>query len=682
MTLRGELFRPECKNKMKNTKPISSKSVRSFGIGFGVFFAMAIFVLVALSGYFVASQVLTSEKEHWRIDLERRLDFQEQELVHLKDTALLFSKNSYITNGIVDVAGRGSYLPRELENMTNARELSHVGVVDFSGKPIALSPDFPQAKIDNDLLRYVIETGRERLWCDADGGQIFGAVPINYYNTPQGALIVVSKIVGTNFAAQSEHLNSGELSVMCGDRTIMKEGGSTGGRRIISLAVEADKNRHPLSHMLGLKLQGDVVMFAVLRPSFYLVLRLSILGLAFMIIGGYIARFFERELISARDGAMEASRARSQFLANMSHEIRTPLNGVIGNINLLLEEHLTPDQRALANDAKLSGHNLLELLNEILDFSKIDAGFMRLEKSNIELRKLVHIVEHTYLGAIHEKGLSISVAIEDGVPGEFVGDSLRIRQILNNFVSNAMKFTSSGSIKLDVRFNRETKSLIFSVVDTGIGILNEQLQKLFTPFSQAEDSTTRRFGGTGLGLSICRQLAHLMGGEVYADSEVGVGSAFFLKIPYEETSGDGGSWHTDSADSPPFAIAPLRVLVVEDNPVNASLLKKILSKYGHAIDVAANGADGVEAALSKKFDLILMDCQMPIMDGYDAARKIVKALGAQRPLIVALTANSFKEDREKCLEAGMDDFITKPVAREALEKIMRSVSDRSLKRES
>ena len=661
---------------MAEFTPKKAKNGRNLGIGFGVFFAFAIFGLVALTGYFVASDVLVSEKEHWRMDLERRLDFQEQRLIHFKDTAILFANNSYVTNGIIDVAGRGSYLPRELENMTKSKEIDYVGVVDFSGKPIAYSLDFPQSKVDKDLLRYVIETGRERLWCDPDGQQIFGAAPINYYNTPQGALLVVSKISTMQQGLSSDQPKSGLSTVLCGDRVLSRSGDMAGDRYMIDLTAAADPLRHSNAHMMDLKLRGSIALVEVFKPAFYLVLRLTVLGLAFMFVGGFIARSIERELIVARDGALEASKARSQFLANMSHEIRTPLNGVTGNINLLLEESLTQDQRALATDAKLSSQNLLELLNEILDFSKIDAGHMRLETAPVDLRRLMHTVERTYRGAMHEKGLSYGLIIDDEVPEMFMGDALRIRQILNNFFSNSVKFTNAGYINLRVGFDAVEKSLNFSISDSGIGIPQDRLDDLFTPFTQAEESTTRRFGGTGLGLSICRELAQLMSGNVAVVSEVGVGSVFKLKIPFVEASDQSEAWETAKLKVAMGTIEPMRVLVVEDNAVNASLMTRILSKYGHTVTVAGNGAQAVDLVLSETFDLILMDCQMPVMDGYEATTRIIAALGDRRPPIVALTANSFKEDRDKCFEVGMDDFLTKPVSRDALERIMRPVKKR------
>jgi CheY-like chemotaxis protein len=363
----------------------------------------------------------------------------------------------------------------------------------------------------------------------------------------------------------------------------------------------------------------------------------------------------------------------------MSHEIRTPLNGVLGNVNLLLEENLPSNQKALAQDAKLSGQNLLELLNDILDFSKIDAGFMKLEVTPVNVRNLSETVERSYHRALTEKGLTCEVKIDDRVPVMIMGDALRLRQVMNNLFSNAIKFTASGSVNLSVSLDSAGESIRFSVKDSGIGIPADKVGSLFSPFTQAESSTTRRFGGTGLGLSICRELAHLMGGEVEVESQIGKGSEFTLRVPLvvadQEVKSRGPEEVAAAVVS--VGIEPISVLLVEDNLVNRTLMTKLLAKYGHTVDVAVNGLEAVEMVGSTNYDLIFMDCQMPVMDGFEATRKIRENPGTTRPHIVALTANAFKEDQDKCYEAGMDDFVTKPVSRESLEKIMRSAKKRN-----
>jgi len=321
----------------------------------------------------------------------------------------------------------------------------------------------------------------------------------------------------------------------------------------------------------------------------------------------------------------------------------------------------------------------LELLNDILDFSKIDAGYMKLEVAPVNVRKLAEIVERAYHTALTEKGLTCEVNIDDRVPVMIMGDALRLRQVMNNLFSNAIKFTASGSVDLSVSLDSAGESIRFSVKDSGIGIPADKLGNLFSPFTQAESSTTRRFGGTGLGLSICKELAHLMGGEVEVDSQIGKGSEFTLRVPLvvadEEFKCRGPEAVAAAAVSD--GIEPISVLLVEDNAVNRTLMTKLLAKYGHTVDVAVNGLEAVEMVGSVNYDLIFMDCQMPLMDGYEATRKIREKIVTNRPLIVALTANAFKEDQERCFAAGMDDFVTKPVSREALEKIMRSAKKRS-----
>ena len=647
-------------------------------MGFGVFFAFAIIGLVALTGYLVGFAVMESETGVWGEELAHRLEMKEDRLRWFVDTGDMFASNSYVSTAMVDVGGRSSYLPRELENMTKARGVEFAGIIDFSGRTIALSTDFPEAGIDANQLRYVIETGRDRMWCYAPGKIIFAALPINYYNTPQGALVIVTSFKTIDAGVGGTEDGSGVITDLCGD-TIVNERGKAPAGRHIKVELIADREHYPMAHMLSLKLTGSVALEHVLAPAIRIVMRLGLLGLVFLIGGVLVARRIERELITAKDLALESSRARSQFLANMSHEIRTPLNGALGNVNLLLEENLTPSQKVLAQDAKLSGQTLLELLNDILDFSKIDAGFMKLEVAPVNARKLAETVERSYHTVLNEKQLTCEVRVDEKVPEVIMGDALRLRQILNNLFSNAIKFTPSGSVNLSVSVDSAGETILFSVKDSGIGISADKVGKLFSPFMQAESNTTRRFGGTGLGLSICRDLAHLMGGEVEVDSQVGKGSEFTLLVPLvaaDQEFKSRGAEATSTAAAPD-AIEPLSVLLVEDNAVNRTLMTKLLAKYGHTVDVAVNGLEALEMVGSINYDLIFMDCQMPVMDGYEATRKIREKRGPHRPRIVALTANAFKEDQESCFEVGMDDFVTKPVSRESLEKIMRSAKKRS-----
>jgi signal transduction histidine kinase/CheY-like chemotaxis protein len=643
---------------------------------FSVFFGLAMLCLICLTGYLVGDTVLNLSKNALNKDLEQRIAFNEERLSAFRDAALLFAANSYVTNGIIDVVGRAAYLPRELEQMRNTKGLDHAAILDHRGDPITLSNRFPIEQLDADAVRYTIETGRYRLWCNSKSQHVFISAPVNYYNTPQGALILVTEFAG--IAGQSNdntQANEGVMTtVLCGDHVVYSKGVVTSGWTY-DFALEADRIRYPLSAMVGLKLKASVTSWRVFKPAVEIAFKLAVVGVIFVIGGSLIARRIERALMDARDQALSASRARSQFLANMSHEIRTPLNGVVGNVDLLLEEHLSAEQKQIAMDVKISGQHLLEILNDILDFSKIDAGRLRIDPQTIDVREIVWAVERTHRGLVDGKNLASVVHISDDVPRYIREDGLRLRQILNNLFSNAIKFTDHGSIRLDVY--RDSERLCFAVKDTGIGISREQLPHLFSPFTQVESSSTRRYGGTGLGLSICRDLARLLGGAVEVTSEVGQGSVFTLKIPFTEVNGSDLEQSISSGEIDGEGGAILRVLLAEDNLVNRTLMEKILKGYGHQVSHACDGVEAVARAVEQQFDLILMDCQMPRMDGFEATRQIIMRLGPERPKIVALTANAYKDDREQCLAAGMDDFLTKPINRQSLETIMRSIKRRT-----
>ncbi|NBW81648.1 response regulator [bacterium] len=659
------------------------------------------------------------------MDLENRLDAAGNAVKSL-------SGNRLIVNSLSDLEAQKLYLPGLLQDSKNSNRFSYSAVVGFNGQIVSATTSEYFPGVSAEILQTVASQSMDYMSLLPAGDSILISSPISLYGTTQGAAVAVLPIAALREFVLSEDSDLRLALAMNGKIVI--------GNPEVFSSNELFTDIHPATdEFLSLKKLQTHIYMGIPRTVFFMpVFRISAevlaLTIGVTIVALLLARRFgdslaspildlrqkvvlpmeeweacsptgtkdeledlalafdsaradmrrnNLELIQAKETAELAVKARSEFFALISHEMRTPMNGVIGMSDLLIQTDLSSEQKEYVDTIRSCGDILLNVINDVLDFAKIESGKLELEYRSTDLMTSVDDIVKIVVPLARRKSIEVILETSEGSQGLWVTDPNRLRQILLNLANNAIKFTEQGYVRISVEVCENFTSsaqIQFAVRDTGIGISAENLAKLFRPFVQADSSTTRRFGGTGLGLAICQRLVDSLGGKIWAESVVGQGSTFFVRLPMQrEISKSRESVIQVQCLSPEFAKAyPLRILVAEDNLVNQKLIKGLLAKLGYDAVVVGNGNFVLSELHLASFDLVLMDIQMPEMDGLEATRHIRANDSMTQPVIVAMTAGALTTDKEACLRAGMNDYIAKPIALEKLTSVLMKASTGSI----
>jgi signal transduction histidine kinase/CheY-like chemotaxis protein len=681
-------------------------------------------VLLLLLGGRAALIVSSESKRALALQTELSMQGLEHRLSTAVRAAHSLSENRLVVNSLIDPEAQRTYLPGLLHDANASYGFEYSAILGFNGQPIHTSQNRNLQWLTKEFAQPAIGNAADFIDITPDQQSIVIVEPISIYNKPQGAIVALLPL-----HSLKEHVSSKENEFHI---TLELKGGAT------LTSPERQKGEfsltevHPASREfenlreLDARIRVNIPQNVFYRPIAQLGLQMAIASLVLSILAIFLARRFGQELanpilnlrrkvvvpmgewqacsptgtddeledlalafdsaradirrnnlelIRAKETAELAVKARSEFFAVISHELRTPMNGVIGMSDLLMQTDLNHEQREYAETIRSCGDLLLNVINDVLDFAKIESGKLELEFRSTDLLESAHAVMKIVAPLAARKKLEIGLREEQDAKGRWITDPTRLRQILLNLVNNAVKFTENGHVWIDIgvcETSNSSAQIQFSIHDTGIGIAPTQMTQLFRPFSQADSSTSRRFGGTGLGLAICQRLVDSMGGKIWVESSLGVGSTFYVRLPMQREISKSAETSLEKSALPAHLAQnyPLRILVAEDNLVNQKLIQRLLGKLGYDAVVVSSGKQALDILMSTPFDLVLMDIQMPEMDGLDATRKIRSAASVQQPTVVAMTAGALTADKEACLSAGMDDYIAKPIALEKLVAVL------------